>query len=134
MKYVRSRPWGTRGPWFSNRAGSRRRGHCLASPLAPGDDVVSDPWADTASAWDLALSPNDHAPDGVPVPAIGASQTMTAVCPGHIDESGLREFTRHRREISVSHSHVPAPASERQPASTNPLDAIGTVPPGRKSA
>ena len=26
MKYQRSRPWRSRGPWFSNRAGARRRG------------------------------------------------------------------------------------------------------------
>ena len=25
MKYMRSRPWGPRGPWFSNRVGARRR-------------------------------------------------------------------------------------------------------------
>ena len=26
MKYIRSRPWRPRGPWFTNRAGARRRG------------------------------------------------------------------------------------------------------------
>jgi hypothetical protein len=26
MTYIRSRPWRPRGPWFSNRAGARRRG------------------------------------------------------------------------------------------------------------
>ena len=25
MRYFRSRPWGPRGPWFSNRVGARRR-------------------------------------------------------------------------------------------------------------
>ena len=25
MRYIRSRPWGPRGPWFSNRVGARRR-------------------------------------------------------------------------------------------------------------
>ena len=27
MRYIRPRPWRSRGPWFSNRAGARRRGH-----------------------------------------------------------------------------------------------------------
>src|SRR5687768_2641710 len=26
MRYMRSRPWRSRGPWFDNRAGARRRG------------------------------------------------------------------------------------------------------------
>src|SRR3954468_3781931 len=26
MRYMRARPWRSRGPWFDNRAGARRRG------------------------------------------------------------------------------------------------------------
>jgi hypothetical protein len=100
------------------------------SPLTSGDDIVTDSWADTASALDLALPHVEPAPGGVAVPSADASQAVAAVCPGHIDESGLRELTRHLREIA----HRPAPAPERQPASTSALDALGTVPSGRKSA
>jgi hypothetical protein len=38
MRYMRSRPWRPRGPWFDNRAGARRRGR-RADELVP---AVSD--------------------------------------------------------------------------------------------
>ena len=34
MRYMRSRPWRSRGPWFDTRAGARRRGR-RADELAP---------------------------------------------------------------------------------------------------
>jgi hypothetical protein len=34
MRYMRSRPWRSRGPWFDNRAGARRRGR-RADELVP---------------------------------------------------------------------------------------------------
>src|SRR5215217_1769833 len=45
MRYMRSRPWRSRGPWFDNRAGVRRRGRradelVLAAANEQPDSVV----------------------------------------------------------------------------------------------
>src|SRR5215203_4838585 len=45
MRYMRSRPWRSRGPWFDNRAGARRRGR-RADELVFAD---SDELLDTAT-------------------------------------------------------------------------------------
>ncbi len=46
MRYMRSRPWRPRGPWFDNRAGARRRGR-------RADELVE------------AVSDDLHVPDGI---------------------------------------------------------------------
>jgi hypothetical protein len=66
MRYMRSRPWRSRGPWFDNRAGARRRGRrvdelvsaaCdeLLDSAAPAavDDVEEDVLLTSAPAWPI---------------------------------------------------------------------------------
>ena len=50
MRYMRSRPWRPRGPWFDNRAGARRRGR-------RADELV-------AAVSDDLYVPDGNAPDG----------------------------------------------------------------------
>ena len=42
MKYMRSRPWRSRGPWFDNRAGARRRGRRADELVAAVSDELPD--------------------------------------------------------------------------------------------
>jgi hypothetical protein len=66
MRYMRSRPWRSRGPWFDNRAGARRRGRRadeLVAAVADELDVqdgVTSAVVDVIEADDVLLS-------GVPV-------------------------------------------------------------------
>jgi hypothetical protein len=69
VKYIRSRPWRSRGPWFGNRAGARRRGYRddeLLSATFTGtqhdDDVVMHVEYAAASADDLLLPITDDEP------------------------------------------------------------------------
>src|SRR5215216_1437547 len=39
MRYMRSRPWRPRGPWFENRAGARRRGRRADELAAVSDEL-----------------------------------------------------------------------------------------------
>src|SRR3954463_1425228 len=42
MRYMRSRPWRSRGPWFDNRAGVRRRGRRADELVLAASDVLQD--------------------------------------------------------------------------------------------
>ncbi len=42
MKYMRSRPWRSRGPWFDNRAGPRRRGRRADELVAAVSDELQE--------------------------------------------------------------------------------------------
>src|SRR3954471_21230668 len=42
MRYMRSRPWRSRGPWFDNRAGARRRGRRADELVLAASDVLQD--------------------------------------------------------------------------------------------
>jgi hypothetical protein len=60
MRYMRSRPWRPRGPWFDNRAGARRRGR-RADELVPAvsdelDDGVAPVVAENVEAEDVLLA------------------------------------------------------------------------------
>ncbi|MGH2618844.1 MAG: hypothetical protein ACRDJC_26750 [Thermomicrobiales bacterium] len=69
MKYIRSRPWRSRGPWFHNRAGARRRGNRDDEVLSAtfngaqnDDDVVMHIEYELTSADDVILPPTDAWP------------------------------------------------------------------------
>lgn len=137
MKYVRSRPWGTRGPWFSNRAASRRRGHYEAPPLDPGDEFVDDAWAEPAAKWEPAASGAEPLlGSALLAPSVTAPPSAASFYPGRIDESGLRELARHARKMEQEHMPIPEPPGQ------NALEAFSTIlrrrdattPPGRRSA
>lgn len=83
MRYMRSRPWRSRGPWFDNRAGARRRGrradelltafsedqHVQGGGASAGVDVVvaEDVLLSGAAAWPISermptvWAANEHA-------------------------------------------------------------------------
>jgi hypothetical protein len=42
MRYMRSRPWRSRGPWFDNRAGPRRRGRRADELVLAAFDELQD--------------------------------------------------------------------------------------------
>ena len=42
MTYMRSRPWRSRGPWFDNRAGARRRGRRADELVAAVSDELQE--------------------------------------------------------------------------------------------
>src|SRR5215204_5019359 len=42
MRYMRSRPWRPRGPWFDNRAGVRRRGRRADELVSAVSDKLRD--------------------------------------------------------------------------------------------
>ena len=42
MRYMRSRPWRSRGPWFDNRAGARRRGRRADELVLAAPDELQD--------------------------------------------------------------------------------------------
>lgn len=63
VKFMRSRPWRSRGPWFGNRAGARRRGYrddevlSVAYGVFPdGDDVVRSAASEAIVAEDMVLA------------------------------------------------------------------------------
>src|SRR5687767_13975490 len=79
MRYMRSRPWRPRGPWFDNRTGARRRGR-------RADELI-------AAVSDDLLVPDGIAPDGIegieaedvllPGPAAWPVQLMPTVWAAH---------------------------------------------------
>ena len=62
MRYMRSRPWRSRGPWFDNRAGARRRGRRADELVAAvSDDLYmqdggASAGVDVVEADDVLLS------------------------------------------------------------------------------
>ena len=61
MRYMRSRPWRSRGPWFDNRAGARRRGRRADELVAVSDELlvpdgVASAGVDVVEADDVLLS------------------------------------------------------------------------------
>ena len=62
MRYMRSRPWRSRGPWFDNRAGARRRGRradelvAAVSDELQVQDSVASAGVEVVEAEDVLLS------------------------------------------------------------------------------
>lgn len=134
MKYVRSRPWGTRGPWFDNRAGSRRRGHFHAKPADSGDDLVNDLLAATGFAWDRDLCDEDRETGLAPDSRREGAVPLAPAYHGHVDESGLRALERHTRtgDQPLAPDSVMQSAPEAKDSVLRRHDA--DLLPGRKSA
>jgi len=86
MRYLRSRPWRSRGPWFDNRAGARRRGRRADELLVAASDGlhVQDGGAsnggDVVEAEDVVLSG---------APAWPISERMPAAWVAHERASSL---------------------------------------------
>ena len=93
MRYMRSRPWRSRGPWFDNRAGARRRGRradelvaAVSDELLVPDGVASAS-VDVVEADDVLLSGALAWPILERIPAAWVAHerasSLTANGPGH---------------------------------------------------
>jgi hypothetical protein len=88
MTYMRSRPWRSRGPWFDNRAGARRRGRrvdelvsAISDELHVQDSIVSA-GVEVAEAEDVLLPGSPAWPISEPMPtAWVAHDTASALAP-----------------------------------------------------
>lgn len=93
VKYIRSRPWRARGPWFGNRAGPRRRGYRddELQPVAgdfggDGADLVISVESEAVAADDLLL---------LDAPPPSMADGMLAA---RVDLSGLRAIAARGAE------------------------------------
>src|SRR5687767_15892976 len=67
MRYMRSRPWRSRGPWFDNRAGARRRGRRADELVAAvSDDLQGQEQDGGASAGVDIVEAEDVLLSGAP--------------------------------------------------------------------
>jgi len=131
MIYMRSRPWRSRGPWFDNRAGARRRGrradelvaavsndlHMQDGVAAAGVDVVEadDVLLSGAPAWPISAR--------MPAPWVAheRASSLAAIGPGHdralqpIDQLAEAVFTAHMLS-SRSDDSANSSSSSRQSA------------------
>jgi hypothetical protein len=131
MRYMRSRPWRSRGPWFDNRAGARRRGRradellaTVSDDLHVQDGVVSA-GVDVVEAEDVLLSGAPAWPISERMPATWAANerasTLAATGPGHdralqpIDQLAEAVFTAHMLS-SQSDDSANSSSSPRQSA------------------
>jgi hypothetical protein len=131
MRYMRSRPWRSRGPWFDNRAGARRRGRRADELLAAvSDDLhMQDDGAsaglDVVAADDVLLSGAPAWPISERMPAVWAANERASSLapngPGHdralqpIDQLAEAIFTAHMLS-SQSDDSANASSSSRQSA------------------
>ena len=99
MRYMRSRPWRPRGPWFDNRAGARRRGR-------RADELVA------------AVSDELHAPDGevsASVDVVEAEDVLLSGAPvWPLSERMPAAWVPHDRAISLA-PHGPSETRALQP-------------------
>jgi hypothetical protein len=103
MRYMRSRPWRSRGPWFDNRAGARRRGR-------RADELV-------AAVSDDMLVQDGAAPAGVDV--VEADDVLLAGAPAwSISERMPAAWVAHERAISLTPD---GPGLDRAP---QPIDQL----------
>src|SRR5215208_1961377 len=99
MRYMRSRPWRSRGPWFDNRAGARRRGG-------------------RADGLEAAVSDELHVPDGVVsagVDVVEAEDVLLSGAPAwSISERMPAAWVSHDHAIPLA-SHGPGQNRAQQP-------------------
>ena len=87
MRYLRSRPWRPRGPWFDNRAGARRRGRRADELVAAVSDDLYVPDGN-APDGDEGVEAEDVLLAGAPAWPISHVQRMPMVWAAH-DRAGL---------------------------------------------
>ena len=111
MRYMRSRPWRSRGPWFDNRAGARRRGRRADELVAAVSDElhvldgVASAGVDVVEADDVLLSGVPAWPISERMPAAWVAHerasSLAPIGPGHdrarrpIDQRAEAVFTAH---------------------------------------
>ena len=130
MRYMRSRPWRSRGPWFDNRAGARRRGRRADELVAVSDELlvpdgVASAGVDVVEAEDVLLSGAPAWPISERMPAAWVTyeraSSLTANGPGYdrtrqpIDQVAEAVFTAHMLS-SQSDDSATSSSSSRQSA------------------
>src|ERR671912_2403908 len=129
MRYMRSRPWRSRGPWFDNRAGARRRGRRADELVAAVSDElhvldgVASAGVDVVEADDVLLSGVPAWPISERMPAAWVAHERASSLapngPGHdralrpIDQRAEAVFTAHMLS-SQSDDSANASSSSRQ--------------------
>ena len=91
MRYMRSRPWRSRGPWFENRAGARRRGRRADELVLAVSDELLDGLApvgfEDVEAEDVLLTSAPAWPIPSRMPAAWVAHERTSLLtpnePGH---------------------------------------------------
>jgi hypothetical protein len=128
VKYLRSRPWRSRGPWFSDRAGSRRRGRCDVLQSLVGDAGSGLERETDAGILSVPLdaSATQHVDRETPFVPLSLSATRL----GRIDESGLRELARRARDQASTTMRDRTSPFEQ----TSPGMQRGNEEPPRRSA
>ena len=103
MRYMRSRPWRSRGPWFDNRAGARRRGR-------RSDELVA------------AVSDELHVDGGVVAADLEATEAQDVVLPmataWPIHERMPTAWLAHERTIAL------APSGSGHDRALQPIDQL----------
>ena len=131
MRYMRSRPWRSRGPWFDNRAGARRRGRRADELVAAVSDElhvqdgVASTGVDILEAEDVLLSgvPGWPIPERMPAAWVAheRASSLAPTGPGHdralqpIDQFADAVFTAHMLS-SQSDDSANSSSSSRQSA------------------
>ena len=131
MRYMRSRPWRSRGPWFDNRAGARRRGRrvdelvpAVSDELQVQDSIVSA-GVEVVEAEDVLLSGPPTWPISARMPTAWVAHDRTSSLapngPGHdrvlqpIDQLAEAVFAAHMLS-SQSDDSASSSSSSRQSA------------------
>jgi hypothetical protein len=85
MRYMRSRPWRSRGPWFDNRAGARRRGRRADELVAAvSDDLqVQVQGRDGGVSAGVDVEAEDVLLSGAPAWPVADLQRMPAAWVAH---------------------------------------------------
>ena len=92
MRFIRSRPWRSRAPWFNTRAGARRRGYRDDELVSIAHDVVLDDHVVMATEREVMI-----AHDGVLVDA-AARPIPEGMQAARVDLSGLQAMAARELE------------------------------------
>src|SRR3954468_23547110 len=87
MRYMRSRPWRSRGPWFDNRAGARRRGRRADELVLAASDELQDSvlpvGLEDVEAEDVLLTSAPAWPIPEQMPAAGGAHDRASLLDTH---------------------------------------------------
>jgi hypothetical protein len=114
MRYMRSRPWRPRGPWFDNRAGARRRGRRADELVAAVSDElhladgVASAGVDVVEAEDVLLSGAPVWPLSERMPATWVShdRAISLAPHGPAHDRALQPIDQLLAAAAVSNAHM----------------------------
>ena len=121
MRYMRSRPWRSRGPWFDNRAGARRRGRRADElVMAVSDelpDSVTSAGVEDVEAEDVLITGAPAWPIPARIPAAWVTHDRASLLTP--DEPGLERDLQQIDQLTdaVIAAHVLSPLSDESGSS-----------------